>query len=358
MLVRFTSNASTTASGWSASYTSTIEYSGPCINETFANLTGTVTDNSGADNYVHNMACRKLIQPAGVINLVLAFTQFNTESGYDFVRVYNGSTTSAPLLGQFSGNSLPSSVTATNGSMLITFTSDNSVVGSGWSANYTTNNDYFGPCINETFTGLTGTVTDNSGSGNYVNNMDCQKLIQPVNAASITLSFSQFNTESGYDFVRVYDGATTSAPLLGQYSGTNLPPSLTSTGGSMLIRFTSDYSVVAQGWTAQYVSSLNAPDFKNIQELNVNEPTSGIDEVKIVVYPNPVGEMLTIESNYTDDQVFTLELTNTSGQTVLYQRVSVTGGKYDLDVSTMDYGLYILRIMTRDHMELVRIVKR
>jgi phosphotriesterase-related protein len=110
-------------------------------------------------------------------------------------------------------------------------------------------------CVNETFTAMTGTITDNSDGANYNNNMSCQKLIQPSGAVNVTLTFNSFATESGYDFVKVYDGATTSAPLLGQFSGTSLPAPVSSTGGSMLIVFTTDYDVVAAGWSASYTGN-------------------------------------------------------------------------------------------------------
>ena len=95
-------------------------------------------------------------------------------------------------------------------------------------------------CINETFTAASGTITDNSGALDYQSNMACEKLIQPSGGGTITLTFTSFATESGYDFVRVYGGTTTSAPLLGTFSGSSLPPVLTSAAGSMLIRFTTD----------------------------------------------------------------------------------------------------------------------
>ena len=56
--------------------------------------------------------------------------------------------------------------------------------------------------------------------------MSCQKLIEVPGSTCITLQFTSFATEAGYDFVKVYDGATTSSPLLGQFSGTSLPPLL------------------------------------------------------------------------------------------------------------------------------------
>ena len=221
-----------------------------CVNETFTAATGTVTDNSGASYYGSGWSCEKLIQPPGASSITLTFTEFETESGMDLVRVYDGATEFSPLMGTFSGSSLPPVLTSSGGSMLIRFTTDIDNVTNGWSANYTSGGT--GACINETFTAATGTVTDNSGSSNYGNNMTCSKLIQPTGGGTIALTFTSFATEAGYDIVRVYDGATTSSPLMGTYSGSSLPPVLTSTGGSMLITFTTDGSVTAAGWSATY----------------------------------------------------------------------------------------------------------
>jgi phosphotriesterase-related protein len=110
-------------------------------------------------------------------------------------------------------------------------------------------------CENETYTAASGTITDNSGSSNYLNRTTCSKLIQPSGTVNVTLAFSSFETESGYDFVKVYDGVNTSAPLLGQFSGFSLPAAVTSTGGSMLIVFTTDNGVVAAGWSATYTGN-------------------------------------------------------------------------------------------------------
>ncbi|MBN2273765.1 MAG: Ig-like domain-containing protein [Bacteroidales bacterium] len=114
-------------------------------------------------------------------------------------------------------------------------------------------------CVNETFITSTGIVTDNSGSSDYGNNMTCAKLIQPSGGGPIVLQFTEFTTESGYDYVRVYDGATTSAALLGSFSGSSLPPVLTSGGGSMLITFTTDNNITAAGWSAYYISNQVIP---------------------------------------------------------------------------------------------------
>ena len=46
------------------------------------------------------------------------FTKLDTEERYDVVRLYDGPNASAPLLGTFSGRSLPTAVVATSGQYL------------------------------------------------------------------------------------------------------------------------------------------------------------------------------------------------------------------------------------------------
>jgi len=98
--------------------------------------------------------------------------------------------------------------------------------------------------VGPTQTGCYGQLFDSGGpSGNYQSNTDVSITIAPIGAASIDITFSSFNTESGYDFIYVYDGPNTSSTLLGTFSGGTLPNSgfpITSTGGSVTIRQTTD----------------------------------------------------------------------------------------------------------------------
>jgi CUB domain len=107
-------------------------------------------------------------------------------------------------------------------------------------------------CGNATLTAASGTISDGSEPGSYENGLSCSWLIQPPGASPVTLTFTRFATESWYDQVRIYDGSTTAAPLLGSYSGWSLPPALTANSGRMFITFTTDGSVVGDGWSANY----------------------------------------------------------------------------------------------------------
>lgn len=48
-------------------------------------------------------------------SITLSFTKMDTECSYDHVFIYDGESYASPLLGSFSGNTTPPSVTATHG---------------------------------------------------------------------------------------------------------------------------------------------------------------------------------------------------------------------------------------------------
>ncbi|MES2593213.1 MAG: N-acetylmuramoyl-L-alanine amidase [Bacteroidota bacterium] len=111
-----------------------------------------------------------------------------------------------------------------------------------------------------TVTGASGNTYDSGGSGsNYTDDERILTLIQPTGATSITLNFTSFNTELNWDHLFIYDGATTSAPLIGQYTGTTSPGTITSNGGSLLLEFRSDCNTSSTGWAASWTSNAVTP---------------------------------------------------------------------------------------------------
>ncbi|MDQ3049079.1 MAG: N-acetylmuramoyl-L-alanine amidase, partial [Bacteroidota bacterium] len=107
-----------------------------------------------------------------------------------------------------------------------------------------------------TVSAASGTFTDNGGSaGNYTDDQRTLTLIQPAGATSVTLTFTSFNTEANWDYLFIYDGATTAAPLIGMYDGTGSPGTVVSTGGSLLVEFRADCATTAPGWVANWTSN-------------------------------------------------------------------------------------------------------
>ena len=111
-----------------------------------------------------------------------------------------------------------------------------------------------------TLTSASGTFTDTGGSGAaYSNDQRYFTLIQPANASSVTLNFSSFSLETNWDYLYIYDGATNNAPLIGTYTGTASPGTITSSSGALLIEFRSDCATTAAGWVANWTSVITNP---------------------------------------------------------------------------------------------------
>lgn len=91
---------------------------------------------------------------------------------------------------------------------------------------------------------------DNGGSaGNYGNNRrDTVYFVNP--GGRLQVSFSSFSTEAGPDVLSIYDGLGPNAPLVGQYSGTVVPPPFVSSTDTVTMIFYSDGSTVYAGWGA------------------------------------------------------------------------------------------------------------
>jgi PKD repeat protein len=107
---------------------------------------------------------------------------------------------------------------------------------------------------NGTITTCPGNFYDSGGStGAYLNSENYTTTFYPsTSGAMIRFIFSSFNTESGYDYLRIYNGTSTTAPLIGTYNGTTGPGTITASNasGALTFNFTSDGSVTQAGWVA------------------------------------------------------------------------------------------------------------
>lgn len=269
MCVKFTSDISDNFSGWSANYTATVVPASCGGLTTLTNGSDSFNDGSGIDNYINNQQCTWYIAPPCASSVTLSFTEFDTESNFDGVIVYDD-LYGTNLLGAYTGNTIPSNITSNTGEMLVFFVSDYSTSLGGFNASYTsTGTSNYSLADTVLNTSDYGEISDGSSATDYCNNTSSSWLIQPPQATSITLDFTEFDLEESssdgsaiYDYVTVYDGIDSSSPVLGKFSGSFLPPNLTSTNGSMFITFNSDTSNTFQGWKAFY-TSIQAPICSN-----------------------------------------------------------------------------------------------
>jgi predicted heme/steroid binding protein len=101
-----------------------------------------------------------------------------------------------------------------------------------------------------------GTISDGSGSAPYRDGMNCAWLIS---GSQISLRFTSLDLESGYDFVKVYSGRSASGSALAILTGQNVPSTPYIAFGGMYIQFTSDSSVSAGGFQAEYSTGAAPP---------------------------------------------------------------------------------------------------
>jgi len=255
LFVELVTDSTVTAGGFEASWVANPIVATGCSGTTTLNgSTGTFDDGSGAGNYANSSLCGWLIDVDATQfgSITLSFTNFDLENTFDFVNVYDGADATAPLLVSLTGTSLPADVTSTGAQLFVELSTDSTVTADGFEASWTAN-PLAGGCSGTTLvTAPVGSITD--GAGDYGANSSCGWLIDVPGSEAVTLSFSSFVTESGFDFVTVYDGASNAAPVLLNLSGSNVDTNVTlaATLGPLFVEFTSDASVQLAGFVADY----------------------------------------------------------------------------------------------------------
>ncbi len=230
MLLEFRTDCGTTASGWVANYTCSM------LAPSCAMSTGLAESQQN-----HNATQLHWNATAGAAAYQIKYKRSLAAS---YTTIYS-TTNQANISGLAAGALYFWSVRAICGS------GDTSVANGKEFVNAVSVSD-----INET--NCTGLFTDSGGEiGEYSNREDYTFTIAPTGATAVQLTFSSFDLENNYDFMYIYDGATTAANLLGTYTGNSLPPVIHSTGAALTVRFTSDNRTRGDGWAANW--SCTAP---------------------------------------------------------------------------------------------------
>ena len=156
-----------------------------------------------------------------------------------------------------------------------------------------------------------GGVTLGSATGSitftdsYADNAVCTWTITcPRSDRAPEFVFSAMDTESGYDFVTLYDGTSQDGEQLQQYSGNIVPPPVHMPGQSATVAFTSDGSVQGPGFSVDY---------------RCGQPSSAPP-------PPPSMVLLTPPAHVTGEVVH-------GGDLVLYTMAAAAGNTYVLETS-------------------------
>jgi hypothetical protein len=309
---------------------------------------GTIEDGSGPkDEYEPNINSSWLISPQNETDSIsyirITFDRFDTQEGFDFVRVYDGGDETAPLLGEFSGTTIPDILYSTGNEVYITFTTDDEIGANGWLISFKA----FSPTWCTGLTNLTapsGTFDDGSGSFYYNDGSTCMWTIQPQYASSATLHFNYFDTEEGKDYLKVYDLQT--QQLLANLSGQTIPDPITSNSGKFYLVFTTNNSNRGLGWEIYYEAD--------------NVGISENDEIfnNLSIYPNPARDLLNVSFVSKATEKVEVSLVNMTGVTVHSETLTPkhTAFTESIDVSGLTKGIYILRLHSNEKDSIHKIV--
>ena len=170
---------------------------------------------------------------------------------------------------------------------------------------------------------------DNGGpNANYTDNQDLTMTFYPVTKGGmIVVEFQAFDVESGYDHLYIYNGTSTSAPQVGDYSGSSNPTTVTASNaeGALTFRFTSDYSVNKMGWAA-HVTCIGVPMSVT---ASVEHTSIHISETN-TLYANATGGTETYTYSWTPAN----NLDNPNAQNPVF--TPTEGGNYTYTVTVTD----------------------
>jgi hypothetical protein len=121
---------------------------------------------------------------------------------------------------------------ATTGSITVTTPSGTATAAGAFTVTPLPSDSYI--INNLAVTTCSGTLYDTGGpTGNYANINNFLKVFTPATAGSkIQLSFSAFDLRSSFDNLYIYDGPNSDAPLIGTYTGTAGPGTVTATNSA------------------------------------------------------------------------------------------------------------------------------
>jgi Peptidase C10 family/CUB domain/Spi protease inhibitor/Secretion system C-terminal sorting domain len=176
------------------------------------------------------------------------------------------------------------------------------------------------------------TFNDGSSYSWYQNDMSCEWLINPTNGGPIRLSFSDFKTESLKDILYVYDGSDANAPLIGSYSGTQIPSTIVSSGDELFLRFDTDNATQKEGWVATYT----------------NQPVAieTYENIDVSIFPQPAENIINIKFESSIPDNTQLSVFDIAGKLVYSNKYEIIPGSNDIQINVSGWvsGIYILKL--------------
>ncbi|XP_053268342.1 cubilin [Pleuronectes platessa] len=261
LFIHFMSDGSNEASGFELIFEAHSQACGGFIKLNDNDPPGYISSPNYPQNYPQNIDCIWVITvPNGEAVQIDFEDEFYIEPTaqcmYDYLEVRDGSIINADLISRLCGNTRPSTQHSTGSSMLLRFRTDTSVTHNGFKAKYSK------ATCGGTYLGQNGMVYSPGFPGsNYPDISNCEWYLEGPTGHYLTLSYGNFSLQtsqgcsSDYVEIREYNA---SGRLLGRHCGSDLPASVDTSDSFAYIRFVSDTSGNAAGFSLLFEASVEA----------------------------------------------------------------------------------------------------
>lgn len=220
-------------------------------------------------------------------------------------------------------------------------------------ANHTYGSSFTTPYCLTVDNNCSGTIYDSGGpTASHAGNEDWEYVIEPTGAVSVSLTFNSFDLEVASDFVDIYDGNSTAAPLIGSYSGSTSPGTITGNNGALTLRFTSDPFVNNSGFEASWNCTLGTTGVEQAHP----------DDQQLSVFPNPFSTDVTAVYFISEKSDVKLSIVDLLGREVYTVVLTVqTPGAHKVKLGVFDGfapGAYFLKAEGGSVNSCVKIIKK
>merc|ERR1719209_1618727 len=242
--VLFHTDDSVTRSGWRLEWSSAPP-------EEEQPTSGVLTSPNYPERYPNDLQLVQKIQVPEGNTIWLRFTDFDCEHGADFVWIYTdmteGTRIGYNIDPDFTEAVWSKRVVSTTNTVEVHFYTDGSVTSSGWRLEW--------GMVDEEYMPESGVLTSPNYPRRYPSSVDSTQTVQVAEGKTISFTFTDFNTEQGYDYVEIIDEDGTNltpGPDAPQLWGSHPKLQGLSNSNIMHVKFHTDGSGQRTGWRMEW----------------------------------------------------------------------------------------------------------
>lgn len=257
--VRFISDNSNEGQGFKMIFEAHSVACGGFIQLADSDVPGYITSPNYPSNYPQNIDCVWVISVPNGEAVQLDFEdgfyiEPHTGCMFDYLELRDGASSNADIIARLCGSTRPSTQHSMGSVMYVRFRTDTSVTHKGFKAKYS-----IGTC-GGTYIGQIGTIqSPGFPNTNYPDSSICEWYLEGPTGHYLTLSFSVLNLTSSSgctsDYVEVREYNAT-GQLLGKHCGDNLPSPIDTGDSFAYVKFVSDRSGNAPGFSLSFLASV------------------------------------------------------------------------------------------------------